>query len=121
MVNIVQRVGGSLGTALFAVVLERQIAASVPGGSGGGLEGAAGSVVNTPAAAIVADAFGSTFWWVVGSTVLAVLPAVFLPRVGAAAPAETAAPMTGQDAVVEADAVDDLSAGAPLAGSAERA
>lgn len=120
MVNIVQRVGGSLGTALFAVVLERQIAANVPGGSGGGLEGAAGSVVGTPAAAIVADAFGSTFWWVVGSTVLAVLPAVFLPRVGAAAAGGETSAKAQDEVPVEATAVDDLTLGTPLAGSAER-
>jgi EmrB/QacA subfamily drug resistance transporter len=118
MVNIVQRVGGSLGTALFAVVLERRIASGIPGGGRGSLDSTAGSAVHTPAAGIIADAFGSTFWWVVASTALAVLPALLLPRKGAAAlEAEKA---RGLAADVEATAIDDLTTGAPLAGAAER-
>jgi hypothetical protein len=40
LVNVFQRVGGSLGTALMAVVLETQIKAGVPDtpGVGGGLQ-----------------------------------------------------------------------------------
>lgn len=60
--NVVQRVGGSIGTAVLAVVLQRQLA-----GAG------------TPAAA--ADAFGVTYWWVLGITALSILPAIFLVRV----------------------------------------
>jgi hypothetical protein len=116
MVNIVQRVGGSLGTALFAVVLERHITAGVPG-AGGGLDSTTGSVVGTPVADVLAAAFGSTFWWVVGSTVLAVVPAIFLPRRGAAA---VASPGPSTDAEVDVTAADDLTAGLPLAGAADR-
>jgi predicted MFS family arabinose efflux permease len=124
MVNIVQRVGGSLGTALFAVVLERAIAANIPGAGGGNLDSTAGSAVHTPVAGLISDAFGTTFWWVVGSTVLAILPALFLPRKSAA---ELAAeqhtegqPDPELTADVEATAVDDLTAGTPLAGATER-
>jgi MFS family permease len=117
MVNIVQRVGGSLGTALFAVVLERQIASGLPGGGSGGLDSTTGSAVHSPVAGVIANAFGSTFWWVVGSTLLALIPALLLPRRGVAA-------RSGADPVVSASvtagAVDDVTAGAPLAGAAER-
>jgi EmrB/QacA subfamily drug resistance transporter len=114
MVNIVQRVGGSLGTALFAVVLERHIAAGVPGAGGGGLDSTAGSAAGTPVAGAIAHAFGSTFWWVVASTLLALVPAVLLPRKGAAAASAS------EELVPAATAVDDLSDGMPLAGAAER-
>ncbi len=64
MLNVVQRVGGSLGTAVLAVVLQRQL--------GGGLGEAGGS----PAA--VAAAFAHTYWWAMAITALAVVPAVVL-------------------------------------------
>ncbi len=34
MLNVVQRVGGSIGTAVLAVVLQRQLVGAVPGGGG---------------------------------------------------------------------------------------
>jgi len=61
--TVLQRVGGSLGTAMFTVVLQRGIDAS----SG------------TPAA--VADAFGDTYWWVMGVAVAALVPALLLTLV----------------------------------------
>jgi EmrB/QacA subfamily drug resistance transporter len=79
MVNIVQRVGGSFGTALFAVVLQRQIASSIPGPGGHVLST---GVVRTSERAqqLLADSFGHTFWWVVGCTAVGIVPALFLPR-----------------------------------------
>jgi EmrB/QacA subfamily drug resistance transporter len=112
MINIVQRVGGSLGTALFAVVLERHIADALPGAGGGGLNSTAGSAAHTPFAAPIAAAFGSTFWWVVGSTLLALLPAVLLPRRGAAGQTSEPTPTS------EATAVDALTEGEPVASTA---
>jgi EmrB/QacA subfamily drug resistance transporter len=56
--NAIQRVGGAMGTALVAVVLEHQLAAR----SG-----------SDPAAA-----FGHTFRWTVGLSVLAIIPAAIL-------------------------------------------
>jgi hypothetical protein len=61
MLNVVQRVGGSLGTAVLAVVLQHQLAHA---GSRG------------PAA--VADAFGRTYWWAMAFTAIAVVPALVL-------------------------------------------
>jgi hypothetical protein len=52
--------------------------------------GEAGERAARHLAAAVADAFGATFWWTLGFTVLAVIPAALLPgrpREAAAAPA----------------------------------
>ena len=78
-INIIQRVGGSIGVALLSVVLTHEL-------GGGGLARHAG-----PGAA---GAFGNTFWWALVLMALAALPALFLPRSRAAAtqvPAEAAA------------------------------
>ena len=53
--NALQRTGGSIGTALLAVVLTHELAAQPP-----------------------ADAFGTTFWWAVGISALAIVPAAVL-------------------------------------------
>ncbi|ETK33397.1 MDR family MFS transporter [Microbispora sp. ATCC PTA-5024] len=57
-----QQIGGSFGTAVLAVVLERELA----GHRGGGPAGAAA-------------AFGDTFWWSVGFTALALVVSAWLP------------------------------------------
>ncbi|HEU5027880.1 MAG TPA: MDR family MFS transporter [Spirillospora sp.] len=57
LLNITQRVGGAVGTALYAVVLQHNLDTTG-----------------------VAAAFGRTFWWPLGLTALAVLPALLLPR-----------------------------------------
>jgi EmrB/QacA subfamily drug resistance transporter len=78
--NAIQRVGGSIGTALLAVVLQHQIAAELGRGGGGGLSvlggipGAARKRVAEPLAA----AFAHTFWWAVGMSVLAMVPTAIL-------------------------------------------
>src|SRR3954447_14560007 len=56
--NVLQRVGGSIGTAILAVVLQNGITA------------------NTPVA--IAASFAHTYWWVVGISALALLPTVLL-------------------------------------------
>jgi EmrB/QacA subfamily drug resistance transporter len=79
--NVVQRVGGSIGTALLAVVLQHQIATGLGGGTGGG-----GALQRMPeavrqrVAAPLADAFGHTFWWAVGMSVIGIVPAIVLYR-----------------------------------------
>jgi EmrB/QacA subfamily drug resistance transporter len=55
-INILQRVGGAIGTAVFAVILQS------------GLDAGKG-----------AGAFADTFWWLLGLTVLTAIPALFLP------------------------------------------
>jgi len=77
-INILQRVGGSLGTAVLVVVLETHMAAVVGPGAATNL-----SASGTPPPAVaagLADAFGATFWWVMAITALALVPALFLPR-----------------------------------------
>ncbi|RJO78051.1 DHA2 family efflux MFS transporter permease subunit [Nocardia panacis] len=58
MVNILQRVGGSLGAALFAVILARS--------AGAGLSVAAG--------------FQQAFWWLIGVTVASLIGSIVLWR-----------------------------------------
>jgi hypothetical protein len=60
----VQQVGGSFGAAVLVVILARQAAAHVHG---------------TAHAAGLATAFAHTFWWCVGFTALAVIPALLMP------------------------------------------
>jgi EmrB/QacA subfamily drug resistance transporter len=75
-----QRIGGSIGTALIAVVLQHQIRAALPAGSGG----AGGLLQPLPAgrrgefAGPIATAFGNTFAWTVALTLLAIVPAALL-------------------------------------------
>jgi EmrB/QacA subfamily drug resistance transporter len=85
--NIIVRIGGSIGTALFAVVLQHGITDALPPSvraSGG--EGGMNTLQAIPAGAreqlapALADAFGATFWWPVAVLLLALLPALLLPR-----------------------------------------
>jgi EmrB/QacA subfamily drug resistance transporter len=85
VMNIVRTIGGSVATALFAVVLERQIVSNLtaagikaPGGSAG-IVGASGKL--PPAVADpVAAAFAHTFWWSFFAIPLAFVPTLFLPN-----------------------------------------
>ena len=83
---MIQRVGGSLGTAILAVILQHQIAARIPGATGGGLEGPQGA----PPAAVhepLTQAFATTFWWSIALTLLALVPTLVLVRATRKAPA----------------------------------
>ena len=97
-INIIRTVGGSLGTAILSVVLERQIAAELGGAAGdlGALRRRGGGAAQL--AEPLAHAFGQTFWWAVGLTALALIPALFLPRHPARArrPAPVPAPATSK-------------------------
>ena len=77
-INIIRTIGGALGAAILTVVLERRIVANVAGATGqlDQLGGADISAVAEP----LAHAFGQTFWWAIGLTALALIPAWFLPR-----------------------------------------
>jgi EmrB/QacA subfamily drug resistance transporter len=55
--NAIQRIGGAIGTAVFAVVLQLTANAAAP-----------------------ADAFGTTFWVAVGLIAVTLIPALLLPR-----------------------------------------
>jgi EmrB/QacA subfamily drug resistance transporter len=77
-----QQVGASFGTAVLAVILQHE-------STRGGVAGAAG----------LADAFGHTFWWAVGFTALAFVPALLLPG-------------TRPEPATDTDAVEERSPGA---------
>ncbi|MFC8717833.1 MDR family MFS transporter [Kitasatospora sp. NPDC057198] len=68
------QLGGSAGTALLAVVVQRQIADRL--GAGGGNASAATS---PDLAAPLTAAFGTTFWWTLGICALGAVAALFLP------------------------------------------
>jgi EmrB/QacA subfamily drug resistance transporter len=82
--NVVQRVGGSIGTALLAVVLTHQMSNALPGGSGGESGLSAASQLPPEAKAqvlpLLGDAFGHTFLWSLAIILVAFIPAYFLPR-----------------------------------------
>ena len=84
--NIVRQVGGSVATALFAVVLQRQLVDNL------GHSGTGGSILSSttkiPAAVAhkVSGAFAHTFWWAVFAIMVAFVPTLLLPNKGAAPP-----------------------------------
>ena len=85
-VNIVQRVGGSIGTALVAVV-----ARAPDRGPGHGSRPAVSSAISTGSVVHGSgshnrspSAFGATFWWTLAMTVVALVPALSAPRPAAA-------------------------------------
>jgi EmrB/QacA subfamily drug resistance transporter len=75
--NVLQRVGGSIGTALLAVVLQRALVGVHT------VEGAA-------------SAYGTAFWWSAGLTALAIIPCIVLMRAERAAKAEHATERAGE-------------------------
>jgi EmrB/QacA subfamily drug resistance transporter len=80
--NIVQRVGGSVATALVAVELQRGIASRLHlGGSAKStLSEAAGVKLPGHIADLVGEAFGSTFWWIIALSAVGFVASLFLPR-----------------------------------------
>ena len=82
--NVLQRVGGSIGTAVLAVVLQRAL-----------------TDAHTLSAA--AHAYGTAFWASAGLSALAIIPCIILVRAERAARAEAAAPVeASQEALAEA-------------------
>lgn len=67
--NVIQRVGGSLGTATIAVVLQTKLAHAAVRGHG------------HASAAAISSAFDQTYVWVLGMTALACIPGVILWRI----------------------------------------
>lgn len=82
--NIIRQVGGSIGVAILAVVLQAQISRVLPGASMGSAMGALPHEI----AMKLASAFGNTFWWSVGLCAVGIIPALFLPIIPSA-PAPT--------------------------------
>jgi EmrB/QacA subfamily drug resistance transporter len=76
--NVVQRVGGSIGTALLAVVLQHQLAAQLGASARGGGFGSIPPGARERASSELATAFSHTFGWAVALSALAIVPALFL-------------------------------------------
>src|SRR6202012_3688284 len=82
--NVLQRVGGSIGIAVLSVVLTRHLADAhtLPAG---------------------AAAYGTAFWWATGLTALAIIPCIILVRSERAAKrAQAEALEVPQEALAEA-------------------
>ena len=79
VLNTLQRAGGSIGTALLAVVpSDRAGAVLGSGAADGGVRQTLSPTVRAQVAAPLATAFGNTFWWAVGPSLLALIPASVL-------------------------------------------
>jgi EmrB/QacA subfamily drug resistance transporter len=78
--NTVQRVGGSVGTALLAVTLQGAIARQVPRLRGGAVFGPLPPGARTELAPALAHAFGTAFWVAFALTAAALIAALLLPR-----------------------------------------
>ncbi|MEN3284631.1 MAG: hypothetical protein V7607_5771 [Solirubrobacteraceae bacterium] len=77
--NILQRVGGSIGTALMAVCLARFTASEL--GVSGGVVGRRGEgKLPATVADKLAHAFGHTYWVAFGLIAFSILPSLLLPR-----------------------------------------
>ncbi len=80
MINVIQRIAGSLGTALLAIVLQHTITTNVHGFDGGLAALASLPEQRRPQIApSLADAFGTTFWVALAIVAAALLPALLLP------------------------------------------
>ena len=124
VMNIVRLIGGSVATALFAVVLERQIIANLTAAgvhAGGGTAGIIGATGHLPPAVAdpVAAAFAHTFWWSVFAILIAFVPTLFLPNRPAVATASSV-PGGGQGALDGAGGGADGAGGGPGAESGPR-
>jgi predicted MFS family arabinose efflux permease len=78
--QVLLRVGASIGTALLAVVLESQVKAALPGLSAAAAGGGEPlpPAVRTAFATPLAHAFSNTFWWAAGLAAVSMIPATVL-------------------------------------------
>ena len=90
--NVLQRVGGSVGTAILSVVLSNHLSSAATAAGG------------HPTADAMAGAFGSTYWWVMGVTAAALLPTLLLAMVERSARVVGAEPAAGPAAEVALEA-----------------
>jgi EmrB/QacA subfamily drug resistance transporter len=78
--NAIQRIAGAIGTALFAIILQHEITASLPGHPGSTAIAALYQQPRAHTAATLASAFGTTFWAAAALIATALVPALLLPR-----------------------------------------
>jgi len=79
--SIIRQVGGSIGVAVFAVVLSNQIAGKFPRAAGAGATLGSFSRSHLPpsVASKLAEAFATSYFWSFAVIVLALIPTLFLP------------------------------------------
>ena len=79
--NVLQRVGGSIGAALLIVILQNRIISSLGEGAQGGVTGATlPDAARERVAAPLAEAFAHTFWYALVLSAVALIPALLLVR-----------------------------------------
>ena len=79
--NVLQRVGGSIGAALLIVILQNRIISSLGEGAQGGVSGATlPDAARERVAAPLAEAFAHTFWYALVLSAVALIPALLLVR-----------------------------------------
>jgi EmrB/QacA subfamily drug resistance transporter len=78
--NIIQQVGGSIGTATMAVLLTNALKDRLGAGGGIGAAAAIPADARDRVLPLMADAFGSTFTWALVLIGVAFVPALLLPR-----------------------------------------
>ncbi|HMI69597.1 MAG TPA: MFS transporter, partial [Solirubrobacteraceae bacterium] len=78
--NTLRQVGGSIGTALLAVILQHQSAAAVPSAGGRGLLAPLPAGERAQISGPLATAFADTFRWALVMAVVAILPGLALLR-----------------------------------------
>jgi EmrB/QacA subfamily drug resistance transporter len=117
MLNIVRQVGGSVATALFAVVLQRQIEAQIPSAPAGL---SLANTVRIPPAVDdkIATAFAHTFWWAVAIIAVSLIPTFFLPHHRPPAPETDPTGAPGAPTSADEGATDAYSDGAAQASPA---
>ncbi|TDC94960.1 DHA2 family efflux MFS transporter permease subunit [Actinomadura sp. 7K507] len=82
MLNIIQQVSASIGTAMMTVLLSRQLTANLGDGAGGEIGGTEDvpPAIMEKIAPVMGDAFQHTYWYAAGLLALAFIPALLLPR-----------------------------------------
>jgi EmrB/QacA subfamily drug resistance transporter len=76
--NVTRQIGGSLGTAILAVLLQHQIRTQLGAAAGGGELRRLPEDVRARVAAPLAEAFAHTFVWAVVISAVALIPAIAL-------------------------------------------
>ena len=96
-INVIQRIAGSIGTALLAVVLQHSISARIPGAGARSSRCSPARARTSPSE--LAAAFGATFWVALALVAAALVPALLLPRsqtADAGAPAAAGTPQSSR-------------------------
>ncbi len=79
--NVLQRVGGSIGAALLIVILQNRIIETLGPGAQGGVSGATlPEAARLRVATPLAEAFAHTYWYALALTAAALIPGLLLAR-----------------------------------------